>query len=371
MTYGVLLLSFSSHSHQRNFVPGFLDHPGTRIVAVADDDDAIDDDLRSLNRQWAQQLGVPYVPCVEEALTREDVDIVSIAHDIERRAHLACQAAAAGKHLWIDKFTGATVAECDAVVDAVRRAAVTSIVPSYHYGALVQRSLAVLNQGQIGDLLGVHVDLMFSKGWPRPVPPAETPRDPAGRWKYPDVKRELLTTGSYSVGLLQACLAEPRQISARGGAFFFPEHAATHTEDFASLTLTDAEGRLGSLSAGRIGVATHPSGGPSTARLVGTAGTVTIDAKRPATNLFVRQQIIDADHRPAADDPMQWASGPPSLAPPVSDDPAGLRAALDDLVDALNEERSPAYTVKEARANMAILLAGYRSLATDGEVVTV
>ena len=371
--FGVLLLSFSRHSHQRNFVPGFVGHPRTRIVAVADDDDTIDDDLRQLNRHQAKKLGVPYVGRVEAALARDDVAIVSIAHDIERRADLATRAAAAGKHLWIDKFLGATLEECEAVCEAVSLSGVRAIVPSYHYGSLVQHALAVLDSPRLGNLLGVHADVLFSKGWPRPIDATPrkptTPTSPAGRWKYADVKRELLTVGAYAVGLLQACLSSPRTVVAHGGARFFPEHARTGTEDFATLTLTDDAGRIGTLCAGRIGVATHPTGGPSLAHLVGTRATITIDAKRPGNRAFLREEIVDGRYRPHDDDPMQWASGTPALRAPLGKDPAGLLAALDDLVSAVDEGRPPAYSVEQARDNMEILLAGYASMAGGGEAV--
>jgi predicted dehydrogenase len=370
--YGVLLLSFSRHSHQRNFVPGFVGHADTRIVAVADDDETIDDDLRQLNRRHAAELGVPYVGNIAEALARQDVDIVSIAHDIERRAELAVLAATAGKHLWIDKFLGATLGECDAVVDAVQANGIRAIVPSYHYGSLVQQALTVLASGRLGELLGVHTDVLFSKGWPRPTnraSPRQPPLLPAGRWKYPELKRELLTVGAYSVGLLQACLGTAKTVIAHGRAHFFQEHDDSTTEDFATLTLTDEAGRIGTLCAGRIGVATHPSGGPALARLVGARATISIDAKRPAINAFLRQEIVDAPYQPAKEDPMQWASGPPTQRPPLSADPAGLLAALDDFIGALDENRQPAYSVEQARDNMEILLAGYRSMASGGDAV--
>lgn len=369
-TYGVLLLSFSRHSHQRNFVEGFTEHPRTRIVAVADSDDCIDADLRALNRRHAEQLGVPYVPDVATALQRDDVDIVSIGHDIERRSELAQQAAAAGRHLWIDKFLGANLDECDAVVEAVDTHRVQAIVPSYHYSGLVQQALAAIDSERLGDLLGVHVDVFFAKGWPRPaalIPAA--PTAPEDRWKYAEIKRELLTVGAYAVGLLQACLDPPRSVMAHGGARFFAEHAQTQTEDFATLTLTDTSGRIGTLTAGRIGVAAHPAGGPALARLVGTRATLTIDAKRPSLHRFLRSEIVNADHHPSPEDPMQWASGPAALQPSLSPDPAGLRAALDDFIDALDGSRTPRYSVQQARDNMAILLAGYRSMVSGGEVI--
>lgn len=371
-TYGVLLLSFSRHSHQRNFVPLYQAHPRTRVVAVADDDGAIDEDLRQRNRRRAVELGVPYLPRVDEALARSDVDIVSIAHDIERRADLALRAARAGKHLWIDKFLGATLEECDAVVAGVAASGVRAIVPSYHYGSLVRHAREALGTAALGDLLGLHVDVMFSKGWPRPIDPGERRpfQRPAGRWKYPDLKRELLTVGAYAVGLVQACFDAPvTSVVAHGDAWFFPEHARTGTEDFATLALTDGAGRVATLCGGRVGVGTHPAGGPARACLVGTRATVTVDAKRPAAQAFLRDDIVGADYTPADDDPMQWASGPPVLNRALAPDPTGLAAGLDDLVAALDAGRAPAYTVADARDNMEVLLAGYRSIADGGRVV--
>ena len=369
--YGVLLVSFSRHSHQTSFVPLYQAHPRTRIVAVADDDGEIDEPLRQVNRRWARELGVPYLPTVEDGLRRGDVDIVSIAHEIERRSDFAVRAAGAGKHLWIDKFMGATVDECDAVVDAVAAAGVRALVPSFHYGSLVSHALQALRDDPVGELLGVHVDAMFSKGWPRPIADEERrPFRPAGRWKFDEVKRELLTVGSYAVGLVQACLDQPvARVAGHGGAFFFPEHARTGTEDFGTLAMSDAAGRSATICGGRIGVATHPAGGPLRAVLVGSRGTVTIDAKRPAAQAFLRPEIVATRYEPNPEDWMQWASGPPVLQPSLAPDTAGLAAGLAELVSALDEDREPSYPVSRARDNMEILLAGYRSICEGGAVV--
>ena len=99
--YGILLLSFSKHSHQSSFVPLYQQNPRTRIVAVADEVD-IEPELKAVNQEWAQKLEVPYIEGVDCALERTDVDVLSIGHEIERRADLALRGAAAGKHLWID-----------------------------------------------------------------------------------------------------------------------------------------------------------------------------------------------------------------------------------------------------------------------------
>ena len=362
-TYGILLLSFSKHSHQSSFVPLYQQHPRTRIIAVADEVD-IEPDLKAVNQEWAQQLGVPYIEGVDRALERADVDVVSIGHEIERRADLALRGAAAGKHLWIDKFIGATIDECDAVVRGVEAAGVKSIIPSYIYGELVRQSQAIIESGRLGELLGLHADIMFGKGWPRPIPEPSS-RDlflPPGRWKFPDIKRELLTVGAYSTGLIQQCLGRISHVYGQAGAYFFPEHAAHRAEDFGTLTMTDESGRIATLCAGRIGVAAHAQGGPLQTYLIGTRGSILIDAKSPKLDTFLRHTVVETDYQPSPQDSMQWHSGPPVLGATLMPDNAGLEAGLEELVEALDENRSPSYTVREARDNMEILIAGYLSV---------
>ena len=361
--YGILLLSFSKHSHQSSFVPLYQQHPRTHIVAVTDEVD-IEPELKAVNKKWAQQLDVPYIEGVDRALERADVDILSIGHEIERRADLALRGAAAGKHLWIDKFIGASIDECDAVVKGVEAAGVKSIIPSYIYGELVRQSRAVLDSGRLGDLLGLHADIMFGKGWARPIPSPPT-RDaflPPGRWKFPDIKRELLTVGAYSAGLIQQCLGPISHVYGQAGAYFFPEHAAHRADDFGTLTMTDDAGRIATLCAGRIGVAAHAAGGPQQTYLIGTKGNILIDAKSPRLDTFLRQTIVATNYQPHTEDYMQWHSGPPTLAAPLMPDNAGLGAGLQEFIRALDEDRPPTYTVREARDNMEILIAGYLSV---------
>jgi predicted dehydrogenase len=368
-TYGVLLLSFSRHGHQRNFVPLFQKHPRLRIVAVADEED-IYPELAALNRQWAEKLGVPYQGGVEQALAFPGVDLVSIAHEQERNAGLARRAAEAGKHLWIDKYIGGSLEECRQVAKSVARAGVKSIVPSYAYSQLLQQCRQVLAGGQLGRLLGVHAEVMFSKGWPRPLPDGPPGALlPPGRWTFPDLKRELLTVGAYAVGLIQEALGPLAWVQGRAGAFFFPEHHATRADDFGTMTLGAASGAIATLCGARIGVATHPQGGPLKAQLIGSRASALVDGKRPVLETFLRQKITEAQYRPPDADPMQWASGAPVLGASLAPDPTGLCEALEDLVQALDADRQPRYTVHQGRELMEILSAGYLSAAQGSQPV--
>ena len=330
---------------------------------MADEPD-IDEELRSANADWATRLEVPYVG-VDQGLADERVDIVSIGHEIERRADLAQRAANAGKALWIDKFIGATVGECNAVVAAVDHADVCAIVPSFNYGELARQSLAVLRSGVLGTLLGVHADGLFSKGWPRPIGSEAEDFLPPGRWKFPDIKRELLCVGSYGVGLIQHCLSPIKDVYGRAGAHFFPEHAVHRADDFGTLTMTDDSGRIATATGGRVGVATHPQGGPSRAYLVGSNGSAVIDGKGPPVNSYLREEIVKADYSIPPHDPMMWHSRAPIPTTSAAPDVVGFAAALEDLLAAMDDGRQTTYTVADARDNMEILTAGYISVVEN------
>ena len=366
-TYGILLVSFSKHSHQQHFVPLYQAHPRLRIVGVVDHPD-IDGELRQSNRRWAEKLAVPYSEDVGQAINDPAIDIVSIGCEIEKRSELIVRTATAGKHLWVDKFPGATLSECELAVAAVENAGVRAIIPGYAYGELARQVRTVLADGCLGDLLGIHLDIMFGKGWPRAIKHRAPFTLPDGHWKYPELKRELLTVGAYSVGLIQECLGPIRHIVGHAGAFFFPEHAVNGCDDFGTLTMTDDQGRVATLSAGRIGVAGHPQGGPARAYLIGSRQSATVDSKNPALHTYMRDYTAGYDYTPPPTDPMQWHEGPPVLANALANDVAGLSVGLEDLIAAIDENRPPRYGIRQGRDLMEILLAGYRA-AGFGEAV--
>jgi predicted dehydrogenase len=94
-------------------------HPGVELVGVWGRDP-----VRAA--ALAADLGArPYADV--DALIA-DVDLVSIALPPDIQAGIATRAATAGRHLLLDKPLALTVADADAVVDAVDRAGVASVV---------------------------------------------------------------------------------------------------------------------------------------------------------------------------------------------------------------------------------------------------
>ena len=303
-----------------SFPPSWIT-PRVRIVGVADDKD-IDPYLEPLNRSWADRLGVPYHQSIEAAVRRSEVDIVSIGHEIERRAEIAMMAADAGKHLWIDKFIGADMDECNAVVDAVDGSGVLTILPSYIYNDLINQCRRMISTGFLGELTAMHVDILFAKGIPRPISKARGKTDflPPGRWKFPDIKREILTVGAYAVALVQQCLEPIAEVYGQGRSLFLSGARRPWRG-----RLRDADARRsvgpGGLHIGRPQRyrVSREAGGPNQAYLFGTKGTGRIDGKRPGVDTHLRNRIVrgDLQRRRRRSHAVAQRSAPRSWPPPA------------------------------------------------------
>ena len=114
--------------------------PQFRIAAVCD-----------LSPKVVQAVGERYhvpVRCTEyaELVTRDDIDAVAVL--TMEHADVAVAAAEAGKHLFIEKPIGFSLAEADRIIAAVERAGVTAMIgymkrydPGYEYGAARMREM--------------------------------------------------------------------------------------------------------------------------------------------------------------------------------------------------------------------------------------
>ncbi len=81
--YGVLLIG-GHRSHQENYSRLFAADPRCQLIASSDGLDAPSDRVE-LNCALAEELNLPYIPDLEDALARDDVHIVSLCVETERR----------------------------------------------------------------------------------------------------------------------------------------------------------------------------------------------------------------------------------------------------------------------------------------------
>ena len=120
-----LLVVGGNLTHQENYARAFLADPRCRLVGLTDEP-GITPRRRELNEALAAELGTGYLEPFEEAVGRDDVDLVCLCPEPERRARLTTAAARAGKHVYVDKPLCTSVADAREVVEAVRESGVHS-----------------------------------------------------------------------------------------------------------------------------------------------------------------------------------------------------------------------------------------------------
>ncbi|RIX59466.1 gfo/Idh/MocA family oxidoreductase [Paenibacillus nanensis] len=109
------------HVHAWDYTKQALDHPGTQIAAVWDED-------ASRGQAAADKLGVPYFAGLDDMLAGDTVDAVIVNAPTDRHEEVMVKAAKAGKHIFTEKVIAPTLAEANRILEAVESAGVTLTV---------------------------------------------------------------------------------------------------------------------------------------------------------------------------------------------------------------------------------------------------
>lgn len=368
---GVLLVA-GDHTHQPGYAEAFAADRRCRLIGLCDEEN-VSPRRKELNARLANRLGIRSLPSLTEALHRPDVHIVSICAEPERRARIITQAAAAEKHLYLDKPLCASVRQAADIVAAVRGAKVAAHMFSQVLLDPAVRVRDVVASGQLGDVEAVHCDLCFAKGHTGgAVLGHSRPESPEPQqFELPHAKRELTNVGVYFVVMLLWLLRRNvRRVLAATENYFFAEHQARDVEDFGQMLLELEGGITASVTAARSGWHSHPSSGLNRVYLIGSQGAAVIDAHHPRTEIWSDTKPWAAPDRDPADPMAMWA--------PLPDSPFKASAKLNwiapstaswstdtaHFLDCLEQGRDSEITIEMAAAATETLMAAYRSAAT-------
>ena len=131
-----------------------------RVVAVAGGSRA---------PKLAAEFSIAEEPTVDALLERKDVDVVVIATPHTTHLPLALKAAAAGKHVYLEKPMALDTLQCQQIVDACRAAGVLLTVASQsRYNEMNQRVKALVDDGTLGELRFVKITSP-TVGWDVPA----------------------------------------------------------------------------------------------------------------------------------------------------------------------------------------------------------
>jgi predicted dehydrogenase len=371
---GVLLVA-GKYTHQENHSKNFAADQRCRLVALTDEKD-VDHNRASLNQAWADELRIPYINDLEEALQDPAVDLVSVCADPERRGRIVIKCAQAGKHLFIDKPMTPYLDVAREAVAAVASAGVKSQMFSQLLAPHVGRAREILSSGKLGELLAIHADCVFAKGHSGT---ADLSQSCVQSWpptisNFVDSKAELYAMGVYPLGFIQSLTgAEFTSVFAKTRNYFFEEHQSNGVEDFGLMSLALSNGVTTTIISGRAGLQSHPSGGLNQIHLIGSKASVLLSSFEP-------RLIVSANEEPwrppdyYRNDPMGfWQSGQTESNAQAKKNWLTLNSGESKsneshLIDCILENRESEMNAANAARLTEVLLAGYKS-AASGEVV--
>ncbi len=252
----------------RTFAAGLAEAAGADLVAVGSRD-------AGRARAFAAEFGAQRAHGSYLDLANDpDVDAVYIGSPHARHEADSILCLAAGKHVLCEKPLALNVAQARRMVDAARRhdrtlmeALWTRFLPAL---AAVREQIA---QGAIGDVRMVHADFGFHATF-----------DAESRLFAPALGGgTLLDIGIYPLNLAFMICGPPEDIQTMANL------GATGVDEEAAILLRHAEGRLSVLSC------SFRSDTPRLARIIGTAGSITIDFPWWGASRFSLQRREAAD----------------------------------------------------------------------------
>ncbi len=100
------------HVHADQYAGETRANPDADVVAVWDEDG-------ERGAAWAGELGVPFAADLDALLAGDDIDAVCVVTPTNLHRDVMVRAANAGKHIFTEKVLATTVADCEAIADAV------------------------------------------------------------------------------------------------------------------------------------------------------------------------------------------------------------------------------------------------------------
>lgn len=294
-------LSVAKHDYVAR---GVISHPRFELTVVADDPD-VPDWLHERNQAFADANQIPYVRNVEQALRDFDVQVAIVSSEAERHCDLSIRAALAGTHVIQDKPLSTSRSECDRLVATIEQTGVRFLMWNRNGLPAVQRARQRIEQGTIGKPIAIHADFYFAKDAGPPKGSRQPGYPPIDWWSHQiaahedgsdgglgrQAMGELAVEGIYPLGYIRLLTgAEVCRVFARATAHFHQVHANNQVEDLASVTLEMDGGLIATLAIGRIGLASHPSGGEIKLHVLGSAGAMVINEARPDVGIYYRNQ---------------------------------------------------------------------------------
>lgn len=324
----------------RFHVRALAEVPGAKVTALVG---------RNLEapRKLANEMklaGVSLHADLAEALRREEVQAVAICTPSGNHLEPALAAAAAGKHVVVEKPLEITPARCDDIIAACDRAGVrlATIFPSRFVDANVALKCAV-EAGRFGRLVLAETTCKWWRS-------QEYYDNGAwrGTWQL-DGGGALMNQAVHNVDLLLWLMGPATHVTGFTATL---AHERIEVEDTAVATVRFANGALGVILAS-TGI--HP-GFPKTIAVYGDAGSAAVENESIVTWKFAQPEVNDEHLQFRATSGVSGGAADPKA---ISHEYHARQ--LRDFVAAIHENRPPAVDGREGKRAVELICALYQS----------
>ncbi len=303
---------------------------------------------RARREAFGAAHGLPTSDDLDAILADTTIGAVMVLAPPNVHLDLVERAARNGKHILVEKPLEVSVERAERLVSAAEAAGVKLGVVLQHRFRPVSVALAdLIIQGRLGELVSASARL---NNW-RP----QSYYDQPGRGtKARDGGGVLLTQGIHTLDLLISLAGLPVEVAG------FATTTAMHrmeTEDLAVGILRFGSGALGTIHA----TTTAYPGLPDAIELIGTNGTARIEGATLAAQFHDGSEVLQDD----------GALGGGAGADPMAFSHHHHRAVLADFLDAIEQDRDPKVSGREALNVHNLIDALLRSAEVRGSVTTV
>ena len=319
------------------------DAEGCRLVAFCDVDPGRADKL-------ASQYGVKAYYALDEMLKDADIQVVNVALPNHLHHDAVVQCAGAGKHVIVEKPPAMSLRETDSMIEACKRAGVKfGCTVQSRVRKAIQAIRQAIDSGRFGKLL--HADAYMK--WFRTT-----------EYYHSDEWRSSRRSGAgvtvqhafHYIDLLQYLAGPAARVQARMTNL---THPSVRLEDTLLGFIDFANGAQGVVEAS---TALWP-GTDVRIEINGTDGTAIMVGERMATWKF-------RDERPEDDEIRTYGSASQVTAAggPTAFGYADHQVVIQDMADAVREDREVIIPVESVRPSLEIVLAMYQSAARNRPV---
>jgi len=311
--------------------------PGARLVAVCGRD-------ADRTAKFAARFEAAAYTDYEQFLKHPGLQVVNICTPSGTHAELGCQAAAAGKHVLVEKPIEIDLERADRLINTCEAAGVKlGVIFQSRFLPAVRRIKSAVDEGRLGRLI---LGDAYVK-WYR------SPEYYAGSWHGTlalDGGGALINQAIHTVDLLRWVMGPAEVVFALSGALLHQIEA----EDTLVGTLRFRNGALGVIEA----TTSVTPGFRRRLEITGERGTVILDGD----TIGVWSLPDGGSPGDAAEQITDGSADPAAIAA------EGHRRQIEDLMRAVLEGREPVVTGHEGRKSLELVMALYRSAAQSQPV---